>query len=271
MGTQPSDSSPDPFLSFASETPVTSTIEREPAPPTIERDPATLTIEREPAFLLIPATSDVPSVTSVVEQAPAARVGVRLVATVSVVIGLLAGFAAGYGLAYRIIAAAPPSTLVIAGPANPPAPRTTPATEPRSEASVPAPATQPPREARVQTPATHPAREASVPGPAQRTDTRATAVAPARSSTRQASLVAPVRPAPVATTGRPGAIEVQSRPRGAQVLLDGNVVGRAPMSIPDVSEGMHEVRVELEGFSPWVGSVQVKDGSRVRVGASLER
>jgi hypothetical protein len=62
-----------------------------------------------------------------------------------------------------------------------------------------------------------------------------------------------------------------SRPRDAQVLLDGTVVGRAPMSIANVSEGMHEVRVELDGFKPWVGSVRVKSGSRARVGASLEQ
>jgi hypothetical protein len=52
-------------------------------------------------------------------------------------------------------------------------------------------------------------------------------------------------------------------------MLDGNVVGLAPLSIPDVPEGLHEVRVELDGFSPWVGSVRVKGGSRARVGASL--
>jgi len=54
------------------------------------------------------------------------------------------------------------------------------------------------------------------------------------------------------------------------VLLDGNVVGLAPLSIPDVPEGLHEVRVELDGFSPWVASVRVKGGSRARIGASLE-
>jgi len=71
-------------------------------------------------------------------------------------------------------------------------------------------------------------------------------------------------------TRHAGVIEVLCHPRDAQVLLDGNVVGRAPLSIPDVAEGTHEVRVELAGFSPWVTSVRVKDGSRARVGASLE-
>jgi hypothetical protein len=60
-----------------------------------------------------------------------------------------------------------------------------------------------------------------------------------------------------------------SRPRDAKVFLDGSFVGQAPLSIPGVSEGTHEVRVELDGFTPWVGSVRVKGGSRARVGASL--
>jgi hypothetical protein len=72
------------------------------------------------------------------------------------------------------------------------------------------------------------------------------------------------------TTALGGAIEIVSRPRDAKVFLDGSFVGQAPLSIPDVSEGMHQVRVELDGFSPWVGSVRVKGGSRARVGASLE-
>jgi hypothetical protein len=67
-----------------------------------------------------------------------------------------------------------------------------------------------------------------------------------------------------------GAIEIMSRPRGAKVLLDGSVVGLAPMSIANVDEGVHEVRVELDGLKPWVGTVRVKGGSRARVGASLE-
>lgn len=74
----------------------------------------------------------------------------------------------------------------------------------------------------------------------------------------------------MATTRHAGTIEVLSRPRDAQVLLDGNVIGRAPLSIPEVAEGTHEVRIELAGFIPSVTSVHVKDGSRARVGASLE-
>jgi hypothetical protein len=75
----------------------------------------------------------------------------------------------------------------------------------------------------------------------------------------------------VSIASHAGAIEVLSHPQGAQVLLDGNVVGRAPLSIADVREGTHEIRLELAGFKPWVASVRVTGGNRARVGASLEK
>jgi hypothetical protein len=68
-----------------------------------------------------------------------------------------------------------------------------------------------------------------------------------------------------------GSIRVLSRPQGAEVILDGNVIGQSPLLIADVPEGTHEVRVELAGFSPWVTSVRLKGGSQTRVSASLER
>jgi len=90
------------------------------------------------------------------------------------------------------------------------------------------------------------------------------------SSTKRPSTTTRPRPAVTPTTDRGGAIEIMSRPRGAKVLLDGSVVGLAPMSIANVDEGTHDVRVELDGFRPWTGTVRVKGGSRARVAASLE-
>lgn len=66
-----------------------------------------------------------------------------------------------------------------------------------------------------------------------------------------------------------GSIEVVSRPPGAEVALDGRVVGTTPVSIPDVIEGTHVVGIELAGFSRWATSVYVNKGERARVGASL--
>ena len=62
---------------------------------------------------------------------------------------------------------------------------------------------------------------------------------------------------------------VVSRPPGADVALDGRVVGQTPMSIPNVTEGMHVLGIELPGFSRWATTVHVEAGEPTRVGASL--
>jgi hypothetical protein len=70
---------------------------------------------------------------------------------------------------------------------------------------------------------------------------------------------------------RPGSVSVMSRPSGAQVILDGRVVGRTPLVIPNVTPGTHSVRLELAGFTRWATSVDVNAGARARVAASLEQ
>lgn len=69
----------------------------------------------------------------------------------------------------------------------------------------------------------------------------------------------------------PGTLQVDSRPRGARVFVDGRLVGTTPLSVPDVSPGVRAVRIDLNGYQRWVASVNVAPGSRQRVAASLER
>jgi hypothetical protein len=69
----------------------------------------------------------------------------------------------------------------------------------------------------------------------------------------------------------PASLEVVSRPPGAQVILDGRPIGKTPMTIPDVSIGFHDIRLELSGFKEWSTTVGVKAGSATRVAASLEQ
>ncbi len=84
-----------------------------------------------------------------------------------------------------------------------------------------------------------------------------------------------VRPTTVrlttATSAQPGALQIASRPSGAQVFVDDRRVGTTPMTLPAVTAGAHRVRIELPGFRPWATSVDVGSAERVRVGASLER
>lgn len=247
------DQSPDPLLAFASE--------GSAIPPA----------EREPAFLRAATPYDGHlSITAVAPQAPRSETarGWR-VTTILVVVGVLAGFAGGYAFADRIIAPAVAPHQITA-PVSAPAPRTAaaaPAVAPLStdESAKPStdPVPEPPRE-----PAVVSADASATP---ERAASPLTPRASAPSSTKRPSTIARPRPPVAAVTTHGGAIEIMSRPRNAKVLLDGNVVGLAPLSIANVEEGLHEVRVELDGFKPWVGSVRVKGGSRARVGASLQQ
>ena len=68
-----------------------------------------------------------------------------------------------------------------------------------------------------------------------------------------------------------GSLQVESRPNGAQVMVDGRLVGTTPVVVPDLAGGSHRVRVERDGYQAWVTTVDVPPSDRVRVAASLER
>jgi PEGA domain len=154
------------------------------------------------------------------------------IATFSVVIGILVGFAAGYAFAPRAAMPATESASIPASSGNSQRTRAESSTESVDSPNVLAPAL--PTEASA----------TSVPSPRSSTTDESRISNPeARPST-----VARRGPAVVPTTNHGGVIEVLSHPQGAQVLLDGNVVGRTPVTIADVPEGPHEVRLEISGF-----------------------
>ena len=74
-----------------------------------------------------------------------------------------------------------------------------------------------------------------------------------------------------ATSAVVGSIRVDSRPDGARVMLDGQLVGTTPVVVPDVANGTHRVRVERDGYQAWVTTVDVPPSDQIRVAASLER
>ncbi len=87
---------------------------------------------------------------------------------------------------------------------------------------------------------------------------------------------APGSPRPAPTEQRKpesftGSIYVDSRPRGAQVFVDGRAVGSTPLSIPDVAIGSHVVRLELNDHRSWSAVTRVSAGRQERVTGSLER
>jgi hypothetical protein len=68
-----------------------------------------------------------------------------------------------------------------------------------------------------------------------------------------------------------GSIYVDSRPRGAQIFIDGKLAGTTPARVPDITIGSHVVRLELAEHRPWTVSTRVASGDEARVTGSLER
>jgi hypothetical protein len=67
-----------------------------------------------------------------------------------------------------------------------------------------------------------------------------------------------------------GSLYVDSRPRGARVLIDGKSVGTTPLRLPEVDAGSHVVRLELANHRPIALSTRVAAGEEARVTLSLE-
>jgi hypothetical protein len=93
------------------------------------------------------------------------------------------------------------------------------------------------------------------------------------SGTRDISFRLQRAPAPAAaSTGVvTGSVYVDSRPRGARVLLDNKPIGVTPLQVGDISVGAHVVRLELDDHRPWTASTRVSAGQVARVTGSLER
>jgi serine/threonine-protein kinase len=75
---------------------------------------------------------------------------------------------------------------------------------------------------------------------------------------------------PAPPGGFVGTLFVDSRPRGATVLLDGKKIGVTPLSLGEVAIGSHVVRVELAGKVPWTSTATVTAGQTARLTMSLE-
>src|SRR5688572_1820246 len=128
-------------------------------------------------------------------------------------------------------------------------------------------------------PAPAPASPTPTPAIAARTTvaptTRAAASRPpaAPSKTAEsaaASSSATPSPAPQpSASGYRGALALSSSPEGAQVVLNGKLVGQTPVVLNDLPVGSRALVVRREGYSPWSASVRVVAGQRTTVRATL--
>jgi PEGA domain len=67
-----------------------------------------------------------------------------------------------------------------------------------------------------------------------------------------------------------GTLSIDSRPVGASVFIDGQLVGTTPLLLPYISPGTHAVRLHLAAHQDWRSTTQVVPDGRNRVTAALE-
>jgi hypothetical protein len=67
-----------------------------------------------------------------------------------------------------------------------------------------------------------------------------------------------------------GTLMADSNPPGADVHVDGRLVGRTPVQLARFRAGSHVVRIEREGYQRWTSAVHVTAYQTTRIIAQLE-
>jgi serine/threonine protein kinase len=69
-----------------------------------------------------------------------------------------------------------------------------------------------------------------------------------------------------------GDLEINSLPEGAEVILNGQPVGKTPFSLSRLlPDAVFEVEIRREGYEPWQGRIKIFGGKREVVNASLRK
>jgi PEGA domain-containing protein len=68
----------------------------------------------------------------------------------------------------------------------------------------------------------------------------------------------------------PAKVAVHSDPAGAEIYLDGQLIGSTPSSV-QLPAGSHELSVRLSGYQDWTRTLRVLSGSEINLEAKLEK
>lgn len=74
----------------------------------------------------------------------------------------------------------------------------------------------------------------------------------------------------VSLIAKPGSMNINSEPDGAEIYLDNNLVGSTPMSLKKVAEGEHEIRLTKQNYKEWLQKVVVRSFQPTDVKAILK-
>jgi len=72
------------------------------------------------------------------------------------------------------------------------------------------------------------------------------------------------------STAAPAKVAIRSTPDGAEIYLDGQMIGSTPSSL-ELPAGTHELSVRLPGYQDWTRSMRVLSGSEINLDAKLEK
>ncbi len=90
---------------------------------------------------------------------------------------------------------------------------------------------------------------------------------PAKAAAAEAQAAAAGQPIP--TMPPTGVIKVISSPEGIMVTMDGNYIGTAPGTFPDISPGDHTLRFSRDGYEAIEKTVTVKAGETLQLSVFL--
>ena len=122
------------------------------------------------------------------------------------------------------------------------------------------------------TPSVTPAAAQTEPAPAGRPARKNAAppiAAPRPQVTASAAVLSGSR-APSARVAFRGSLAVTSQPNGAQVLLNGALVGKTPTVLENLPAGSRVLLVQRDGYASWSSSIRVVADQRTSIRASLE-
>jgi len=73
-----------------------------------------------------------------------------------------------------------------------------------------------------------------------------------------------------ATTSAVSSVAIKSTPDGAEITIDGKLVGTTPSTV-QLTLGNHTIVVEKSGFKPWQRTMTVTAGGDINLEATLEK
>ena len=68
----------------------------------------------------------------------------------------------------------------------------------------------------------------------------------------------------------PAKVAVHSDPAGAEIYLDGQMIGSTPSTL-ELPAGTHELSVRISGYQDWTRNLRVLSGSEINLDAKLEK